>query len=100
MGVVKSKALPDRFKGWVVASLGVLLASLVLVLGAIVASFVYFSDKTSPLWVTLLGVAGALGVGLGFAGLVGLMAVAGWREHRESKRVQVMPPRHDGGSQG
>ena len=94
--LVKSKALPDGFKAWIVASICVLLASLVLLLGAIVAAFVYFSDKTSPLWVTLLGVAGALGVGLGFAVLVGLMAVAGWREHRESKRVQVIPPVHDG----
>ena len=95
--MVNSKPLPDGFKGWIVASVGVLLVSLMLVLGAIVAAFVYFSDKTSPLWVTLLGVAGALGVGLGFAGLVGLMAVAGWREHRESRRVQVIPPVHDDG---
>lgn len=89
---MKSKALPDGFKGWILASIGVLLVSLVLVLGAIVAAFVYFSDKTTPLWVTLLGVAGVLGAGLGFAGLFGLMAVAGWREHRESQRVQVIPP--------
>ena len=93
--MVKSKPLPDGFKGWIVASVGVLLLSLVLVLGAIVAAFVYFSEKTTPLWVTLLGVAGALGVGLGFAGLVGLMAVAGWREHREAKRVQVISPVHE-----
>ena len=94
---MKSKSLPDGMKGWLIASIGVLLASLVLVLGAIVAAFVYFSDKTTPLWVTLLGVAGALGVGLGFAGLLGLMAFAGWQEHRESRRVQVIPPVHEGG---
>ncbi len=96
MSTLKSKALPDGFKGWVVASIGVLLASLVLVLGAIVEAFVYFSEKTTPLWVVLLGVAGVLGVGVGFAGLFGMMAVAGWREHRESRRVQVIPPVHDG----
>ena len=99
MGYAQSKALPDGFKGWIVASIGVLLVSLLLVLGDIVAAFVYFSDKTNPLWVTLLGVAGALGVGLGFAGLFGLMAVAGWREHRESRRVQVIPPVHEGRSE-
>ena len=93
--MANSKPLPDGFKGWIVASVSLLLVSLVLVLGDIVAVFVYFSDKTSPLWVTLLGVAGALGVGLGFAVLVGLMAVAGWREYRESRRVQVIPPVHE-----
>jgi hypothetical protein len=91
-----SKALPDGFKGWIVASVSLLLVSLALVLGDIVAAFVYFSDKTNPVWVTLLGVAGALGVGLGFAGLFVLMAVAGWRSYRESKRVQIISPVHEG----
>jgi len=93
--VNRSKALPDGFKWWIVASVGLLLVSLLLVLGDIVAAFAYFSQKTSPLWVTLLGVAGALGVGLGFAGLFVLMAVAGWRSHRESKRVEVISPVHE-----
>jgi hypothetical protein len=96
MNVVKSKALPDGFKAWIVASVSMLLVSLMLVLGDIVAAFVYFSDKTSPLWVTLLGVAGALGVGLGFAGLFLLMALAGWRSYRESKRVQIISPVREG----
>jgi hypothetical protein len=95
MSVAKSKALPDGFKGWIVASVSLLLVSLMLVLGDIVAAFVYFSEKTSPWWVALLGVAGALGVGLGFAGLFVLMAVAGWRSHRESKRVQIISPVHE-----
>jgi hypothetical protein len=95
MSVAKSKALPDGFKGWIVASVSLLLVSLVLVLGDIVAAFVYFSNETSPWWVALLGVAGALGVGLGFAGLFVLMAIAGWRSHQESKRVQIISPGHE-----
>jgi hypothetical protein len=90
--VNRSKALPDGFKWWIVASVSLLLVSLLLVLGDIVAAFAHFSQKTSPLWVTLLGVAGALGVGLGFAGLFVLMAVAGWRSHQESKRVEIILP--------
>ncbi|MEO6805794.1 MAG: hypothetical protein ABI286_02275, partial [Edaphobacter sp.] len=85
-----SNALPDGFKGWIVASVGLLLVSLLLVLGDVVAVFAYFSDKTSPLWVTLLGVAGVVGVGLGFAGFFVLMAIAGWRSYRESKRVEII----------
>lgn len=92
MTVAKSKALPDQFKGWIVASVSLLLLSLALVLGDIVAAFVYFSEKTSPLWVTVLGVAGAFGVGLGFAGLFVLMAIAGWRSYQESKRVEIISP--------
>jgi predicted anti-sigma-YlaC factor YlaD len=97
MSVAESKALPDQFKRWIVASVSLLLLSLALVLGDIVAAFVYFSEKTSPLWVTLLGVAGAFGVALGFAGLFLLMAIAGWRSYQESKRVQIISPDHEGG---
>ena len=92
MSAVLSKAIPDRAKKWLIASLAVLLFSLVLVLGDIVAAFVYFADKTDPLWVTLLGVAGVLGVAVGFAGFFLLMAIAGWRSLREARRVQVIPP--------
>jgi hypothetical protein len=92
MSVVRSKPLPDGFKSWIIASVGVMLFSLMLLLGDIVAAFAYFSEKTNPLWVTLLGVAGALGVVLGFAGLFVLLAFAGWRSYLESKRVQVIPP--------
>jgi hypothetical protein len=92
VSAVLSKAIPDRAKKWLMASLAVLLFSLVLVLGDIVAAFVYFADKTDPLWVTLLGVAGVLGVAVGFAGFFLLMAIAGWRSFREARRVQVIPP--------
>jgi hypothetical protein len=94
MNMPRSKALPDGFKGWIVASVSLLLVSLLLVLGDIVAVFAYFSDKTSPLWVTLLGGAGVVGVGLGFGGFFVLMAVAGWRSHRVSKRVEIILPTH------
>jgi hypothetical protein len=92
---VLSKAIPDSAKKWFVASLGVLLLSLVLVLVDVVAAFVYFADKTDPLWVTLVGVAGAFGVAMGFGGFFLLMVFAGWRSLRESRRVQVIPPVHE-----
>jgi hypothetical protein len=98
VSAVLSKAIPDGAKKWLVASLGVLLLSLVLVLGDVVAAFVYFADKSNPLWVTLLGVAGAVGVALGFGGFFVLMAFAGWLSLREARRVQVIPPDHHKGS--
>ena len=76
MSAVMSKAIPDGSKKWLMAFLGVLLFSLLLVLGDIVAAFVYFADKSDPLWVTLLGVAGGLGVAVGFGGFFLLMAIA------------------------
>lgn len=92
MSTVLSKAIPDSAKKWLVASLAVLLLSLVLVLGDVVAAFVYFADKIDPLWVTLLGVAGAFGVAMGFGGFFVLMVFAGWRSLREARRVQVISP--------
>jgi hypothetical protein len=98
MSAVMSKAIPDGSKKWLMAFLGVLLFSLLLVLGDIVAAFVYFADKSDPLWVTLLGVAGGLGVAVGFGGFFLLMAIAGWQSLREARRVQVIPPVNHGGS--
>jgi len=92
---MKSKAIPDGAKKWLVASISVLLFSLLLVLGDIVAAFVYFADKSDPLWITLLGVAGGFGVALGFGGFFLLMAIAGWQSLRAARRVQVIPPAHE-----
>jgi H+/Cl- antiporter ClcA len=91
-----TKAMPDGLKRWIVASVGVLLVSLMLFVGDVVAAFVYFSQKTTPLWVTVTGGAAVLGIALGFAGFFVLMAIAGWRSHREAKRVEVISPAHGG----
>ena len=96
MSALTSKPMPDGFKWGLVASVGVLLASLALFVGDIAAAFVYFSQKATPLWVTVVGGLAVLGIVVGFAGFFVLMAIAGWRSHRESKRVQVISPRHDG----
>jgi hypothetical protein len=94
MSTAKSYAMPDGFKRWLVASVSVLLISLGLALADIVAAFVYFADKTDPIWITVLGVVAGLGIVIGFAGFFLLMAIAGWQSHLESKRVQVIPPVH------
>jgi hypothetical protein len=95
MSSVKSPAMPDGLKRWLVASISVLLLSLCLIVVDILAAFVYFADKTNPLWVAVLGAVATLGIAAGFAGFFLLMAVAGWRSHRESKRVQVISPMHN-----
>ncbi len=76
-GKVISKAMPDGLKGWLVTSLAVLLGSLVLFVGNVVAGFIYFTEKAPPLWVTVLGVIALLGMAAGFGGvcLVFLLAV-------------------------
>jgi hypothetical protein len=100
VSALMSKPMPNGFKWGLLTSMSVLLVSLVLFVGNIVAAFVYFSQKATPLWVTVLGAVAALGIVAGFAGFFLLMAIAGWRSHRESKRVQVISPRHEGGAQG
>jgi hypothetical protein len=94
MSAAKSHVMPEGFKRWLVASVSVLLISLGLALADIVAAFVYFTDKTDPIWVSVLGVVAAMGIALGFAGFFLLMAIAGWQSHRESKRVQIISPVH------
>jgi hypothetical protein len=96
VSALTSKPMLDGFKWGLVASVSVLLTSLVLFVGDIVAGFVYFSREATPLWVTVLGAVAALGIAVGFAGFFLLMAIAGWRSYRESKRVQVISPRHEG----
>jgi len=85
MSVVKSKAIPDGYKWWIVASVGVLLVSLAMFAGTVVAGFVYFSEKTTPVWVTVLGVVSVLGTGVGFGGLL-LILVVIWLQARRSDR--------------
>ncbi len=84
----------NAYKPWIVASLTVLVGSLILLAADVTLAFVSFggSNEKTPLWVVVVGVAAALGVGLGFAGFFLLMLVAGWQSFRESRRVQVLPP--------
>jgi hypothetical protein len=81
----RSKAMPDGLRGWLVASLTVLLLSLTVFVVDVVMGFTYFTQKTTPLWVTVLGGMAVLGMGLGFLGLcmVFLMAVVKFRKEDE-----------------
>jgi hypothetical protein len=81
-----SKAIPDGLKWWLFASVALLLFSLLLFVGNVVATFVYFSAGASPLWVTVLGAAGILGICAGFGGLFLTMAVFALKARREDKR--------------
>jgi hypothetical protein len=92
MSAGTSKAIPDGLKWWLVTSVSVLLFSLMLLVGDIVEAFMHFSQKATPLWVTVVGGLAVLGIAVGFAGFFLLMASAGWRSHREARRVQVIPP--------
>lgn len=91
--ITLTQPIPEGYKAWIIASLAVLVGSLVLLAADVTAGFVYFDGK-SPLWVTILGVVAVLGIGLGFAGFLVLMLVAGWRNWREGRKVQVIPPVH------
>jgi hypothetical protein len=79
---VRSKAMPDGLKGWLVVSLVVLLVSLLVFVVDVVMGFTYFTQKTTPLWVTVLGGVAVMGMGLGFLGVcaVFLMAVVKFRK--------------------
>ncbi len=86
------ESIGKAYKPWVIASLTVLVGSLALLGLVMTIAFLYYSGTATPLWVIVLGVVAALGVGLGFAGFFLMMMTAGWMSWRESRRVQVLPP--------
>jgi hypothetical protein len=83
---------PKAYKPYLIASLAALVLSLFLLAVVVVLAFAYFGHAGTPLWVLILGGLAVLGIGLGFAGFLGLMALAGWSSWREARRVQVLPP--------
>jgi len=87
-----SKPLPPGYKGWIVTCLVIFVGALVLLAADVTAGFVYFDQKTTPLWVTVLGVAAVLGIALGFVGFLLIMVVAGYKNWKESQKIQVIPP--------
>ncbi|SNT26386.1 hypothetical protein SAMN05421770_106167 [Granulicella rosea] len=87
-----SDPIGKAYKPWLIASLTVLVLSLVLLAGDVTAAFINFDTKAMPIWVTVVGVLAALGIALGFAGFLGIMLVSGWASWKEGRRVQVLPP--------
>ena len=80
-----SRAMPDSLRWWLIASVAVLLGSLALFVGNVVAGFAYFTAQSSPLWITVVGVVALLGVGLGFGGLFLVLIFAGVRGGKHEK---------------
>jgi hypothetical protein len=76
------KAIPAGYKWWLIGSVAVLVGSLVLFTTAVVAGFVYFSAKATPLWVTVLAVISVLGIGVGFLGLFGIFVAAAMKARK------------------
>ena len=87
-----TESLPKGYKSWLIASMVVLVSSLVLLAIAVTAAFWTFADTTAPLWVVALGALSLVGVGLGFGGLFLILLTAGYKSFREGRRVQVLPP--------
>ena len=87
-----TESLPRGYAPWLIASVAVLLVSLGLLAVAVTAAFWTFAAQSAPLWVVVLGALSIFGIALGFGGLFLLLAVAGYKTWRESRRVQVLPP--------
>ena len=75
--------MPEGLRGWLIASVGVLLVSLILFVATVVAGFAYFAEKSMPLWVTVSGVVSLLGMGLGFAGLFFVFILAATKGRKQ-----------------
>ena len=80
------------YKPWLILSLVVLVGSLFPLAVTVSAAFIEFDQKTTPLWVIILGVLAGLGIALGFAGFLLIMLAAGYNAWKDGRRVQVLPP--------
>ena len=82
-----SKAISEGFKWWLVASTAVIVGSLVLFVVNLVAGFAFFTEKTAPLWVTVVGVVSVIGMGLGFGCLFLVFLLAALKSRRDKTAV-------------
>ena len=87
-----SESIPKVYKPWLIVSLAILIASLLLL--GVVGTVSFVSTAKTPIWLILVGVVAALGIAVGFAGFFLIMLTAGWHSFRESRRVQIIPPDH------
>lgn len=90
-----AEPIGKSYQPWLVASLVVLVLSLLLLAVAGTVLFVSYAGVDAPLWAELLLAVAVLGVAAGFAGFFGLMMIAGWTSFRERRRVQVISPAHE-----
>jgi len=88
------ESLPKGYKPWIVASVAVLVLSLIMLAIAVTEAFIAFQQSATPLWAVALGAISVFGIVAGFGGLFLLMAFAGYRTFREARKVQVLPPEH------
>lgn len=82
-----SKAISEGFKWWLVASTAVIVGSLLLFVVNLVAGFAFFTEKTAPLWVTVIGVISVIGMGLGFGCLFLVFLLAALKGRRNKSVV-------------
>jgi uncharacterized membrane-anchored protein len=87
MSAVQGKAIPDGYKWWIVASVAVLVVSLGMFASTVVAGFVYFTEKATPIWVTVLGVVSVLGMGAGAGGLFLILIFIAWKARQNDKKL-------------
>lgn len=84
---MKSESMPKRLKTWLVASIAVLLVSLAVFAATIAAGFFYFSDMTTPMWVSVIGAVSMFGMLLAFCGLFLVMILIAVKSgHKDDAR--------------
>ena len=82
---VKTESLERGYKPWLIASVVLLVGSLMVLAASAAAVFIWYSETGAPLWLIVVAVLGVLGVAAGFAGLIVMMATAGWKSFRDEK---------------
>lgn len=86
--------IPKAYKPWLIASLVILVISLLCLAISASVVFILHPNETTPLGLALLFGLSVFGVIAGFAGFFLLMLFAGWQAWRAARKVQVITPDH------
>ncbi len=80
------QALTRSYGQWMKLALGVVLASVLLLLLDVVAQFAYFTATVTPVWLSVLSATAIFGLLAGFGGLFLMLGIAGAKAYRQEKR--------------
>lgn len=89
---MKKESLGRGYKPWLIACVVLLVGSLLVLAASAAGAFVWFSETGAPVWLVVVGVLAVLGVAAGFAGMIVLLATAGWKSFRQEKLMPVEIP--------
>ena len=77
--------IPSAYRPWLILSLGILVASLLVLVIVASVAFIYYANVLTPLWLMVLGGVSAAGVVVGFGGFFLLLVIGAYTSFKEDR---------------